>query len=93
MVKYIVSYVKYRRLMNMQIAVTILHIVITVALVVVVLLQTGKDPGLSGVISGGAQESFFGKNRSKSKDAILGRITTVLAILFIITSLVLSIAF
>ena len=78
----------------MQLAVTILHIVIAVALVVIVLMQTGKDPGLSGVISGGgAQESFFGKNRSKSKEAILGRITTVLAILFIITSLVLSIVF
>ena len=78
----------------MQLAVTILHIVISVALIVIVLMQTGKDPGLSGVISGGgAQESFFGKNRSKSKDAILGRITTILAVLFIITSLVLSIAF
>ena len=77
----------------MQLAVTILHIVITVALVIVVLMQTGKDPGMSGVISGSSQESFFGKNRSKSKDAILGRITTVLAVLFIITSLVLSIVY
>ena len=72
----------------MQLAVTILHIVIAVALVVIVLMQTGKDPGLSGVISGsGAQESFFGKNRSKSKEAVLGRITTAL------TSLALSIFF
>ncbi|MBQ7717773.1 MAG: preprotein translocase subunit SecG [Clostridia bacterium] len=78
----------------MQLAVTILHIVIAVALVVIVLMQTGKDPGLSGVISGsGAQESFFGKNRSKSKEAVLGRITTALAILFILTSLALSIFF
>ena len=78
----------------MQMAVTILHIVITVALVVIVLMQTGKDPGLSGVISGGnSQDSFFGKNKSKSKEAVLGRITAILAVLFIITSIALSLFF
>lgn len=77
----------------MQTAVAILHIVIAVALIVVVLFQTGKDTGLSGVIGGESSSSFYGKNKGKTKDAILAKITTVLAVLFLITSLVLTIVF
>ncbi len=77
----------------MQIAVTIIHIIIAVALVVVVLLQQGKDAGLSGVIGGEGADSFYGKNKGRSLNAILAKVTAVLAVLFIITSLILSIAF
>ena len=77
----------------MQTAVAILHIVIAVALIVVVLFQTGKDTGLSGVIGGESSSSFYGKNKGKTKDAMLAKLTTVLAILFLITSLILTIVF
>ena len=77
----------------MQMAVTILHIVIAVALIVVVLFQTGKDAGLSGSIGGEKSDSFFGKNKGRTKNAILAKITTLLAVLFLITSLILSIVF
>lgn len=50
------------------------------------LLQSGKSAGLSGAISGGA-EQIFGKK--KGMDDILNRFSTVFAILFIISSLVL----
>ena len=68
---------------------TIVHVIIGIFLVVSVLMQSGKQAGLSGSIGGGA-ETFFGKNKSRSLDAMFARITTVLAILFIITSIVLS---
>lgn len=77
----------------MQIAVTIIHIIIAVALVVVVLFQQGKDAGLSGAIGGEGAESFYGKNKGRSLNAVLAKVTAVLAVLFIITSLILSIAF
>ncbi|MBO4897152.1 MAG: preprotein translocase subunit SecG [Clostridia bacterium] len=77
----------------MQTAVAILHIVIAVALIVVVLFQSGKDAGLSGVIGGESSSSFYGKNKGKTKDAILGKVTTALAILFLITSLILNFYF
>lgn len=78
----------------MQTIITILHIVIAVGLIVTVLFQQGKDAGLSGAIGGeNSSESFFGKNKSKTKNAILGRITTILAVLFIVTSLLLSTVF
>ncbi len=70
-------------------ALTIVHIILAVVLVVVVLLQSGKSAGLSGSIGGGA-ETFFGKNKARTLDGMLSRATTVVAILFVITSFVLA---
>jgi preprotein translocase subunit SecG len=65
------------------------QIILSIILIVVVLFQSGKQAGLSGSIAGGA-ETFFGKNKARTLDGILSRITTIVAILFIITSFVLS---
>ncbi|HOQ37036.1 MAG TPA: preprotein translocase subunit SecG [Acetivibrio sp.] len=74
----------------MQIVITILHIIFSLSLVVIVLLQSGKQAGLSGSIAGGA-ETFFGKNKGRTIDAILSKYTIVAAIGFIITSVVLQV--
>ena len=74
----------------MQIALTIVQIVITVALIITVLMQSGKTQGLSGSIAGGA-ETFFGKNKGRTLDGILSKVTSVLAVLFVISSIALSI--
>ena len=73
----------------MNLALTIIHVVISVLLVGVVLMQHGKQQGLSGAIAGGA-ETFFGKNKGRTIDAMLKKFTAVLAVLFIISSLVLA---
>ena len=73
----------------MQIFLTIVHILACIALIAIVLLQSGKSAGLSGSIGGGA-ETFFGKNKGRTVDAMLGKWTSVVAILFIVTSLVLA---
>lgn len=69
----------------MMTTLTIIHVVISLALVIVVLLQHGKQQGLSGSIAGGA-ETFFGKNKGRTIDAMLKKFTAVVAILFIISS-------
>lgn len=56
-------------------------VVVSLALVVVVLLQSSKSAGLSGAISGGA-EQLFGKQKARGMDLILHRATIVLAVLF-----------
>ena len=56
-------------------------IVMAVFLVVVVLMQSGKDKRLSGTIAGGA-DTYFGKGKGRSRDRLLARLTTVMAILF-----------
>ena len=54
-------------------------IALSVALIVLVLMQSGKEKGLSGTIAGGA-ETFFGKNKGSSMDKILSRITIAISV-------------
>ncbi|KYD08103.1 preprotein translocase subunit SecG [Heyndrickxia sporothermodurans] len=63
-----------------------LLVIDAIALIIVVLLQSGKSAGLSGAISGGA-EQLFGKQKARGMDLVLHRITVVLAVLFIILAL------
>ena len=67
----------------------IVYIVIAIALTVVVLCQESKQSGLTGAISGAA-ETYWSKNKSRSKEGILAIVTTILAVLFIVLSLVLD---
>ena len=72
----------------MGIALKIVLAVVSVVLTVSILLQSSNSAGLSGSIGGGA-EQLFGKKKSRGYDAILSRIATVAAVLFIVISLVL----
>ena len=67
----------------------ILLVITCISLIAVVLLQSGKSAGLSGAISGGA-EQLFGKKKSKGYDAILSKVTTVCAIVFFIGTIILT---
>ena len=68
----------------------ILYIIVCVALTVVVILQEGKQAGLTGAISGAA-ESYWGKNKGRSMEGMLVKVTRVLVILFLLISIVLNI--
>ena len=65
----------------MEIVLGILILVAALFLVVAVLMQSGSSKRLSGTISGAA-ETFFGKNKGKTIDRILGKLTNVVAIVF-----------
>ncbi len=73
----------------MQTALIIIHVIISLVLIVVVLMQHGKQQGLSGAIAGGA-ETFFGKNKGRTIDAALKKVTAVVAILFVVSSIALA---
>ena len=72
-----------------QIVLSIIYFVVALALIAVVMLQSGKSAGLSGAIAGGA-DTFLSKNKAKSLDAKLAKMTKWVAILWIIITLVLS---
>ncbi len=72
----------------MSLALKIILLVASVILIISILLQSSNSAGLSGSIGGGA-EQLFGKKRSSGYDAILSKISTVTAILFIVISLIL----
>ena len=69
-----------------EIALGIVLIVTSIALVAVVLFQEGRQAGLSGAIAGGA-ETFLGKNKSKTIEQKLVKITKILAGVFFVLSL------
>lgn len=66
-----------------------LLIIVSLALIVCVLLQSGKSAGLSGAIAGGA-EQLFGKQKARGLDLVLHRATIVLSVLFFVLTLLVS---
>ncbi len=68
--------------------ITVIFILICVALVILVLMQEGKSAGL-GAISGAA-ETYWGKNKGRSMEGRLVKITKVLAVLFMVIAAVLN---
>ncbi len=68
----------------------VLYFLVSISLVVVVLTQKGKAAGLSGAI-GGAGETYWGKNKARSMEGALGKITVALAAGFIILALLINI--
>ncbi len=73
----------------MQMALTITYIVVALLLTVIVLFQKGKESGASA-ITGGSGDTFFSKNKSNTREALLEKLTAVFAVIFIILSVVLS---
>lgn len=73
----------------MKLALTVLQVLCALALVAVVMLQSGKSAGLSGAIAGGA-DTFLSKNKAKTVDAKLAKMTKWVAVAFLVLTLSLS---
>ncbi|MDO5153887.1 MAG: preprotein translocase subunit SecG [Eubacteriales bacterium] len=67
----------------------VLEALCSVALIVVVLLQSGKEAGLSGVLSG-SSDSYLSKNKKGSVDQILASSTKWIAVVWVVLTLILS---
>lgn len=67
----------------LEIVLGILLILASLAIIVIVLMQKSREGGLSGAITGGS-DTFFGKNKSRTKEAILARVTKYIAIVFFV---------
>ena len=66
---------------------TVIFMISSIALIVSVLLQDEKTPGLGAIT--GERDSFFNKSMSRNKDALLKRITIISAVAFMISALAL----
>jgi preprotein translocase subunit SecG len=69
--------------------VQIVYIGICAAIVFIVLKQEGKSTGLSGALTG-ASDSYWSKNKGRSAEGMLERVTKILATLFIVLSVILN---
>ena len=70
--------------------VTILEVIASIALIAVVLMQSGKEAGLSGAIAGGSQDTYLNKNKSGNLDKMLASATKWIALVWILLTLSLS---
>jgi len=67
----------------------IFHMIAAVFLIAVILLQSGKTPGLSGALAGGT-DTFLAKNKGRTLDARLAKITKYVAIVFALITLAIN---
>lgn len=71
----------------MSLLVIIIHVVVCIALIMIVLLQTGKGADMGAAFGGGASQTLFGTTGAST---FLSKATTAAAIIFMLTSLVLA---
>lgn len=71
---------------------TAVFMIVCFIITVVILLQEGKQAGLTGAISGAA-ESYWGKNKGRSMEGKLEKITKICVVLFFVLSVVLNMDF
>ena len=74
----------------MTTALLIIQVLCAVAVILIVLFQSGKSAGLSGVIGGGS-DTFLSRNKNKSRDAKLAKATKWFAIAFAVLTLLIDI--
>ncbi|MDF2485352.1 MAG: hypothetical protein K0R46_1520 [Herbinix sp.] len=72
----------------LKLLVQIIYILVCIALTFVVLRQEGKQAGLSGALTG-ATETYWSKNKGRSAEGTLERVTKYLAAAFMVLSIVL----
>ena len=73
----------------MEIVLTVLEVLFSIALILVVLLQSGKESGLSGALSG-SSDSYLSKNKGKTMDQTLASATKWIALVWIVLTLAMS---
>ncbi len=72
----------------MSIFIVVLHVAVCIALIMIVLLQTGKGADMGAAFGGGGSNTLFGATGAST---FLGKMTTVVAVVFMLTSLTLAI--
>ena len=73
----------------MEIVLTVVDVLLSIALIVVVLLQSGKESGLSGALSGNS-DNYLSKSKKKNMDQMLASSTKWIAAVWVVVTLVLS---
>ena len=72
----------------LRVVINIIFILVCVALTVLVLMQEGKSAGLGSI--SGAAETYWGRNKGRSMEGNLVKITRVLSVLFFLMAIVLN---
>lgn len=77
----------------LKVLLTIVYVIVCVVLIVICLMQSSEDEGASSTIVGGSQSSFYEKNKGRTKEGKLKRLTIILGIVFVILTTALGIVY
>jgi len=72
----------------LRMVINVIFIIVSIALTVLVLMQEGKSAGLGSI--SGAAETYWGKNKGRSMEGMLVKITKVFAVLFMLLAVILN---
>ena len=72
---------------------TVVYFIVAFIVIVLALIQTKEDPGLSGTITGSSTDNFYEKNKSRTKEGKQKRLLIILTIVFVILSVALGIIY
>jgi len=61
----------------------VLLVIVSIVIIVSVMMQPSKSDGLSGLV-GGTSETFFAKNKTKTAESVLARVTAISAVCFVL---------
>ena len=75
----------------LRIILTIVFVLLCIAMTVIVLMQEGKQQGLGAIA--GVADTYWGKNKGRSAEGTLIKLTKLMAVLFIVLSVVLNLNF
>jgi len=73
----------------MYMILVVLQIIVSIVLIVAVLMQPSKTQGITGMIQGGS-ETFFAKNKTRTFEATMSRLTIISAVLFALITIAIN---
>ena len=71
----------------------VIYLIVALALIILTLIQSKDDAGLSSTITGSSTNNFFEKNKGRTKEGKQKRWTVILSIVFAILTIVLGILY
>jgi len=80
-------------LSTLRVVLTILFIIDCVALITVIMMQQGKDRGLGAIAGMSSGDTYWGRNKGRSKEGLLSKLTTLMVIVFVVLAVILNVNF
>ena len=73
--------------------VTVIYLIVCVALIILATLQTKDSDGASGTITGSSTSNFYEKNKGRTREGMLKRLTIIIGIIFAVLTIALGILY
>lgn len=71
----------------------VIYLIVCIALIIVATMQTKDNDGASGTITGSSTNNFYEKNKGRTREGKLKRLTIILGIVFVVLAIILGILY